>query len=342
MRAAASFSVNVAPVNAPPTWLLFLRRTPCDNRAMASPTDPSGDVLRPFDRASVRRHRDRAAAKLSSHDFLLREVGERLGERLGDIRRDFPRVLDLGAHDGAMAGYLGEAGSELVVQCDLSPAMAAANGRAHPRLVADEEFLPFAPNSFDLVVSNLSLHWVNDLPGALAQARRALKPDGFFLGALLGGDSLFELRRCLMDAELRIEGGVSPRVSPMADVRDAGNLLTRAGFAIPVSDSDTITVSYASAFDLMRELRGMGEGNAVAERRKGFSRRETLLEAAAMYAREYADNDGRVTVTFQVLYLGGWTPHESQQKPLRPGSAAARLADALGTTEQPAGDKAEP
>jgi SAM-dependent methyltransferase len=306
-----------------------------------APSD-SGDIIRPFDRASVRRHRDRAAPGLARHDFLLREVGERLGERIGDIRRDFPRVLDLGAHDGAMADYLGAAGSDLVVQCDLSPAMTLANARGHARVVADEEWLPFAPDSFDLAVSNLSLHWVNDLPGALAQVRRSLKPDGFFLGALLGGDSLFELRRCLMDAELKIEGGLSPRISPMADIRDAGNLLTRAGFALPVADSDMLTVSYANAFDLMKELRGMGESNAVTERRKGFTRRATLLEAAAMYAKEYADGDGRVTVTFQVLYLGGWTPHASQQKPLKPGSAAQRLADALGTTEQPAGDKAEP
>jgi NADH dehydrogenase [ubiquinone] 1 alpha subcomplex assembly factor 5 len=310
-------------------------------------TSGSDDILRPFDRASVRRHRDRAAPGLARHDFLLREIGERLGERIGDIRRDFPRVLDLGAHDGTMADYLGPAGRDLVVQCDLSPAMTAANGRGHARVVADEEWLPFAPESFDLAVSNLSLHWVNDLPGALAQVRRALKPDGFFLGALLGGDSLFELRRCLMEAELKIEGGLSPRISPMADIRDAGNLLTRAGFALPVADSDTLTVSYANAFDLMKELRGMGESNAVAERRKGFSRRATLLEAAAMYAKDYADHDakngdGRVTVTFQVLYLGGWTPHASQQKPLKPGSAAQRLADALGSTEQPAGDKAEP
>ncbi len=300
------------------------------------------DVIRPFDRANVRRHRDRAAPGLARHDFLLREIGERLGERIGDIRRDFPRVLDLGAHDGAMADYLGPAGRDMVVQCDLSPAMTAANRRSHLRVVADEEWLPFAPESFDLAVSNLSLHWVNDLPGALAQVRRALKPDGFFLGALLGGDSLFELRRCLMDAELKIEGGLSPRISPMADIRDAGNLLTRAGFALPVADSDTLTVSYANAFELMKELRGMGESNAVAERRKGFSRRATLLEAAAIYAKDYADHDGRVTVTFQVLYLGGWTPHASQQKPLKPGSAAQRLADALGSTEQPAGDKAEP
>ena len=302
----------------------------------------SEDVIRPFDRAVVRRHHDRAAPGLARHDFLLREVGERLGERIGDIRRDFPRVLDLGAHNGTMADYLGKAGSDLIVQSDLSPAMTMANSRGHARVVADEEWLPFAPASFDLAISNLSLHWVNDLPGALAQVRRALKPDGFFLGALLGGDSLFELRRCLMDAELKVEGGLSPRISPMADIRDAGNLLTRAGFALPVADSDMLTVSYANAFDLMKELRGMGESNAVAERRKGFSRRATLLEAAAMYAKDHADADGRVTVTFQVLYLGGWTPHESQQKPLKPGSAAQRLADALGTVEQPAGDKAEP
>ena len=317
------------------------------------PSAPDSEAsLRPFDRASVRAHRERAAGRFGEHDFLLREIGGRLAERLDDIKRDFPRVLDLGAHDGAMAALLGDkAGSELLVQTDLSPAMirlARVTAVPAPRhapplhLVADEEALPFAPASFDLALSNLSLHWVNDLPGALLQLRQALKPDGLLLAALLGGESLFELRQCLMEAELAHESGLSPRISPFAEVRDMGNLLTRAGFALPVADCDTITVTYANALALMRDLRGMGESNAIAERRKSLSRRTTLLEAAALYDRKFAGPDGRISATFQVIYLSGWAPHPSQPKPLKPGSAAHRLADALGSDEKPAGDKATP
>lgn len=310
------------------------------------PSGQDDSPLLPFDRAAVRAHRERAAAHLGQHDFLLREVGERLTERLGDIKRDFPRVLDLGAHDGGLMPLLGDkAGRDLVVQADVSPAMARlarANTPGALHVVADEEALPFAPASFDLAISNLSLHWVNDLPGALLQIRQTLRPDGLLLAAMLGGETLFELRQCLMEAELSVEGGLSPRISPFAEVRDMGNLLTRAGFALPVADTDTITVTYANALALMRDLRGMGEANAVSERRKSLSRRTTLLEAAALYDSRFADADGRITATFQVIYLSGWAPHPSQQKPLRPGSASQRLADALGTDEKPAGDKATP
>jgi NADH dehydrogenase [ubiquinone] 1 alpha subcomplex assembly factor 5 len=312
----------------------------------ASPPGQDDSPLLPFDRTTVRAHRERAAAHLGQHDFLLREVGERLTERLGDIKRDFHRVLDLGAHDGSLHPLLGDkAGRELVVQADVSPAMARLARANTPRalhVVADEEALPFAPASFDLAISNLSLHWVNDLPGALVQIRHALKPDGLLLAAMLGGETLFELRQCLMEAELSVEVGLSPRVSPFAEVRDMGNLLTRAGFALPVADADTITVTYANALALMRDLRGMGESNAISERRKTLSRRTTLLEAAALYDRKFADAEGRITATFQVIYLSGWAPHPSQQKPLRPGSAAQRLAEALGAEEKPAGDKATP
>jgi SAM-dependent methyltransferase len=224
---------------------------------------------------------------------------------------------------------------ETIVQCDLSPTMMRA-ARARPcttgpaRLVtvADEEFLPFADGSFDLIVSCLSLHWTNDLPGALVQARRALKPDGLFLAAILGGETLGELRRALIEAEVAETGGAGPRVSPFADVRDAGALLQRAGFALPVVDADTITVSYENALDLMRDLRGMGEANAIAERRKDFTRRSTLLRAAAIYEDMFADA-GRMPATFQVVNLTAWAPHASQPKALKPGSAAHRLADAL-------------
>lgn len=312
-----------------------------------APPPDADNTLQPFDRRAVRAHRDRAAPRLGEHDFLLREVGQRLAERLDDIRREFPRVLDLGSHHGAMAGLLdGKAGTELLVQTDLAPAMttqATAQTGGHAlHVTADEEALPFAPGSFDLALSNLSLHWVNDLPGALLQLRHALKPDGLLLAAMLGGETLFELRQCLMEAELAIEGGISPRISPFAEVRDMGNLLTRAGFALPVADADTITVTYDNALALMRDLRGMGESNAVAERRKSLSRRTTLLEAAALYDRKFASAGGRISATFHVIYLSGWAPHPSQQKPLRPGSAAQRLADALGSEERPAGDKATP
>jgi SAM-dependent methyltransferase len=309
------------------------------------PPPDADSNLRPFDRAAVRAHRERAAGSLANHDFLLREVGHRLAERLDDIRREFPRVLDLGSHHGAMADLLGgKAATELLVQADLSPAMiraAQGHGRAHP-VVVDEEVLPFGPGSFDLALSNLSLHWVNDLPGALLQLRHVLKPDGLLLASMLGGETLFELRQCLMEAELAVEGGISPRISPFAEVRDMGNLLTRAGFALPVADADTLTVTYDNALALMRDLRGMGESNAIAERRKSLSRRATLLEAAALYDRKFAGADSRISATFQVIYLSGWAPHPSQQKPLRPGSAAQRLADALGSEERPAGDKAKP
>lgn len=294
-----------------------------------------------FDRRTVGRHRDRAAPRLDQHDFLLREVAERVADRLDDVKRRFPLALDLGCHTGQMARQLGARGGiETLVRCDLSPEMA---GRAGPCAVAaDEEALPFAEKRFDLVLSCLSLHWVNDLPGALVQARLSLKPDGLFLAAMLGGDTLSELRAAFAEAEIAEEGGISPRVSPFADVREAGHLLQRAGFALPVVDADPVTVSYRDPMRLMADLRGMGESNAVTKRRKGFTRRGTLGAAQARYRTLFGDAEGRVPCTFRILYLTAWAPHRSQQKALAPGSAHARLADALGTTEIPAGEKAPP
>ncbi len=297
-----------------------------------------------FDRRAVRRHRERAAKTLAAHDFLLREVAERLAERLDDVTRRFPLALDLGCHDGALGRALaGHGGIETLVQADLSPAMAgraAAGGRL--ALAADEEALPFAEAAFDAVFSLLSLHWVNDLPGALIQVRRALKPDGLFLAAMLGGETLKELRAALLAAEVEVEGGAGPRVSPFADVRDLGALLQRAGFALPVADVDDIEVSYPDAIKLMADLRGMGEANAVANRRKGFSRRATLMRAAELYAERHADPDGRLPATFQVIYLTAWAPHESQPQPLAPGSARTRLSAALESEERSAGETADP
>jgi SAM-dependent methyltransferase len=288
-----------------------------------------------FDRSAVRLHRDRAARNFAAHDFLFREVAARLADRLDGIKRTFPRAVDIGCRSGfAKSAFLGRAGIETLVGLDPSAAF-------RPDVVADEEFLPLADQSLDLAVSCLALHWVNDLPGALIQIRRALKPDGMFLAAMLGGDTLSELRGAMMEAELAEEGGVSPRTSPLAALSDAAGLLQRAGFALPVADSETITVTYDDAFALMRDLRGMGETNAAALRRRNFSRRATLLGAMDRYRIAHA-KDGRIPATFEVLFLTGWAPHESQQQPKRPGSAKARLADALGTVERPAGDKAKP
>ncbi len=295
----------------------------------------------PFDRPTLRRRRDRAAARLGDFDFLLREVGERLLDRLADIRRTFPLAVDLGGHTGQLAAMLdGRGGIERLVTCDLSPRMAAL--APHPCIACDEEVLPFADASLDLVLSSFSLHWVNDLPGALIQIRRALKPDGLFLAAMAGGETLKELRWALTEAEIAGEGGLSPRLSPVVDVRDMGDLLGRAGFALPVADSETITVSYADPLRLMADLRGMGESNAVAERRRTPLRRATLIDAVARYRERYADADGRVPATFQIVYLTGWAPHAEQPKALRPGSGQTRLAEALGSVEISAGEKARP
>jgi SAM-dependent methyltransferase len=273
------------------------------------------DSMNIFDRRLQRLHRDRAAAGLDRHDFLLREIGARLLERLEYVKRDFPLALDLGCHDGALAAEAGGRGSiGTLVQCDSSFVMARRAARnGSPTLSASEEMLPFAPGSFDLVLSNLSLHWVNDLPGCLLQIRQSLKPDGLFLAALLGGATLQELRDVLMEAELAVHGGAGPRVSPFVDLRDAGGLLQRAGFALPVIDSDTLTVTYGDLPALLRELRGMGETNALLARPAKPLSRGALAQADELYRRRHGDGEGRLKATFQVIYLTGWAPHERQQ-----------------------------
>jgi SAM-dependent methyltransferase len=296
-------------------------------------TAPEGADL--FDRARVRANRARAAAHVAKHDFLMREVGSRLAERLEDVKRRFPLALDLGGRDGSLGEALGARGGvhHLITAEPAEAMLRRAPGAG--RVVADEERLPFGNETLDLVLSNLSLHWVNDLPGALIQIRRALKPDGLFLGAMLGGDTLIELRTAWLMADADSEGGASPRVSPFTSVQDAGGLMQRAGFALPVIDIDTITVSYENALALMRELRAMGEGNALHHRSHRFTRRTTLMAAAHAYQDQFADADGRISATFQVIYLTGWAPHESQQKPARRGSGAVSLADALGDKSEP-------
>jgi SAM-dependent methyltransferase len=297
---------------------------------------PSDDMM-VFDRALVRRRRDRAAPGLAEHGFLFDHVAAMLADRLLDISRRFPRALDLGCHDGATARALADTDRiDTLVQADLSPALArsaAANGR--PTVACDEELLPFGENSFDLVLSTLSLHWVNDLPGALVQIRQSLRPDGLFLAAMLGAGTLAELRSALTEAETEMLGGASPRLSPFADLRDAAGLLQRAGFALPVADAETVTVSYENAFRLFADLRGMGETNAGLNRNPATPPRGFWPAVAARYADRFAEPDGRIPASFEVLFLAGWAPHDSQQKPRPRGSATRSLAEALGTVEHP-------
>jgi SAM-dependent methyltransferase len=299
----------------------------------------STDPLLVFDRTTLRRRRERAARQWDRHAFLKREIAARLAERLDDVRRSFTTALDLGCHGDEVARALADRATvQTLVRADFGLGFArAARG---PTVVADEEALPFAPGSFDLVLSAMDLHWVNDLPGTLIQIARILKPDGLFLAAMLGGATLWQLRQALAAAESEVESGLSPRVSPFADLRDAAGLLQRAGFAMPVADSETIDVEYDSALALMRDLGAMGESNLVAERRRSFTRRSTLLRAAEIYAERFALPSGRVAASFELLYLHGWAPHPSQPKALKPGSAAHRLAEALGATEISTGEKA--
>jgi NADH dehydrogenase [ubiquinone] 1 alpha subcomplex assembly factor 5 len=215
-----------------------------------------------------------------------------------------------------------------LIQSDLSQEMARRS--RGPRLVADEEALPFGPGRLDLVLSCFSLHWVNDLPGALAQIRYALKPDGLLLAAMPGGTTLAELRESLMRAELEMGGGAAPRVSPFVDVRDAGMLLQRAGFALPVVDVDTITVTYDHPLRLMQELRAMGEANALAQRDRVPLKRATLLRACEIYRELFGDREERIPATFQILTLSGWGPDPGQPQAIRRGSGKLNLAEAFG------------
>ena len=273
-----------------------------------------------FDRALLRLRRRRAVA-LGPATFLLDRVASDMGDRLAAVLRRFDVAVDLGTPGGAVRTTL--AGLESV------GTIITANVDSGSVVVADEEALPFGDATLDLVVSGLALQFVNDLPGVLIQIRRALKPDGLFLAALSGGDTLTELRQSFAEAESDIEGGVSPRVAPFADLRDAGSLLQRAGFALPVTDVDRVVVRYDSAFALMTDLRLMGATNILVERSRRPTRRATLLRMAQIYSERFADPDGRIRATFDVIWLSGWAPHASQQQPLKPGSAKTGLAEAV-------------
>jgi SAM-dependent methyltransferase len=266
-----------------------------------------------FDRALLRVRQSRASG-LGSATFLLDPVAEDMAERLHAVLREFKSAADLGTPGVQVCNALTGRVDQLA-RIDL------------PDL--ESEPLPFAAESLDLVVSALAFQFVNDLPGVLAQIRRALKPDGLLLAAMIGGDTLTELRQSFASAEAECEGGVSPRVAPFADLRDVGALLQRAGFALPVTDVDRIVVRYDSAFALMQDLRRMGATNILVERRRMPTRRVTMLRMAQIYGERFADSDGRIRATFDVIWLSGWAPHESQQKPLQPGSAKAGLAEAV-------------
>jgi SAM-dependent methyltransferase len=304
---------------------------------MAAPPTPPSPLI--FDRGLLRA-RHRRAASLGPATFLLDRVAADITDRLATVKRRFDLALDLGTPGEAVRAALARVGSVGTIMA----AAAFPEGRAArtaPFIAADEEALPFGDATLDLVVSALALQFVNDLPGTLVQIRRALKPDGLLLAALLGGETLTELRESFAAAESETTGGVSPRVAPFADLRDLGALLQRAGFALPVTDTDRLTVRYDSAFALMHDLRRMGATNTLIDRRRRPLRRATLVRMAEIYAERFGDPDGRVRATFEIVWLSGWSPHPSQRQPLKPGSAAARLADALGTQEVSTGVKAE-
>ncbi|MCB1521913.1 MAG: methyltransferase domain-containing protein [Hyphomicrobiaceae bacterium] len=301
-------------------------------------TDHADPRSRPFDRALLRSRRRRVAGAADQADFLLHRVGEDLADRLSIIKRAFPVAANIGAHHGVLSRRLRQVETVGMI-VDVEAVDALANQCDGPLVIADEEALPFAAASLDLAVSALSLQLVNDLPGTLAQIRQALKPDGLLLAALLGGATLGELGEAWLIAEEEITGGASPRVAPAIDLRDLGGLLQRAGFALPVVDSERVTVAYASPLALMREIKAMGASNMLTQRRRAPVRRDVLARAAQIYEQRHARGDGRVLATFEIMTITAWAPDASQQKPLKPGSAAVRLAAALGTDELPTGEK---
>jgi SAM-dependent methyltransferase len=297
---------------------------------MPGPLTTSPEI---FDRALIRARQQRAAAS-EAVTFLLDRVADEFADRLTAVTRRFDLAADIGTPGEAVGVALSQLASVgTIVRSSL---LADAKQKS---VAADEEALPFRDASLDLIVSGLALQCVNDLPGVLVQIRRALKPDGLFLAALLGGETLSELRQAFAAAESEMEGGASPRVAPFADLRELGALLQRAGFALPVTDVDRVTVRYANVFVLMHDLRRMAATNALVARRRTPLRRATLLRMAEIYAQRFADGDGRLRATFEIVWLSGWAPHPDQQKPLKPGAAKTRLADALGTREIGAGEK---
>ncbi len=285
-----------------------------------------------FDRPVLfaRRARLLDQAKSTQAHFLHKELFGQLLDRVDDFNRTFDNALIIDGH--GLEYRLNHPKIKTAIHATLFDAAAD--------IVIDEEAMPFAPQSFDLVISNLNLHMINDVPGTLLQIRNILKPDGLLIISLFGGQTLHELRHSLTEAELQVKGGVSPRVSPFANIQDIGMLLQRAGFALPVIDSELLTATYETIFDLMKDLRLMGESNAIHKRHKSFTGKEMFLKAGEIYQQTFADAEGRLPATFEVIQATAWTPHENQQQPLKPGSATQKLAAALGTEEISAGEKA--
>lgn len=288
-----------------------------------------------FDRPLIASRRLRALTEAEPGlDFLVNHVAEDIALRLSAVVRRFGTALVIGGPTDAIARAVRDSGKvDRVVRADLFAPGLGTDPAVD--LVIDDERLPIGDDSLDLVVSGLALQWVNDLPGALVQVRRALRPDGLLLASFVGADSLTELRQSFLAAESEVAGGASPRVAPFVDVRDLGALLQRTGFALPVTDLDRLTLRYASPLHLMRELARMGASNPLAERSKSLMGKGLLARAAMRYQDRFADPDGRVRATITLVSMSGWKPHASQQKPLRPGSAKVRLADALKTVEHP-------
>lgn len=289
-----------------------------------------------FDRNRLRQRRNRAATSYQSANFLKTRVMEDIEDRIASTARRFPFALSLGAFSSATGTNL-VAFTDTLIQSDLSDAI-ADNNRADC-IVVDEEWLPFREASFDLVISALSLHWVNDLPGSLIQIQRTLKPDGFFVGVMPGGASFRELRQVLLQAETELTGGAEMRVSPFADALDMSGLLQRAGFTLPVSDRDRLTIRYDTIFDIFHDLQALGETHAPARKGRRPLSRRVLVRAGELYYEQFADPDGRLRVTLDLIWMTGWAPHPSQPKAKRPGSARVSLAEALGTKEHSAGEK---
>lgn len=281
-----------------------------------------------FDQALIEKNRLRATAVSGGPvDFLLKVAADELSERLAVVERRFDEAVEIHGYSGLVARALERTGKiGRMSRIETDPRFAAAGDTF---VQAPLEQLPLAPASINLAVSPLSLHLTNDTPGVFVQIRRALRPDGLFLAAIPGSDTLHELRDVLLQTEIEMTGGASPRVIPFADIRDIGALLQRAGFALPVTDKETYTVRYDSLFPLMKDLRAMGMANPLSARSRKPLTRAFFVRAAELYAERYADPDGRIRATFSIIYLSGWAPHESQQKPLKPGSAKVRLADAL-------------
>lgn len=277
-----------------------------------------------FDKSIIRKKRERCAPHLPEHNFLFNWALNQIIERLHVIKKDFPLALQIGKR--ATIQNVKDLKIQNIITLDNTKHL-------FPNVIADEEFLPFKPDAFDLIINPLTLHTTNDLPGTLSQINNALKPDGLFIGAMFGGETLHELRQTMNEVEIQKTGGITPRISPFADLPQMSALIQRAGFSLPVIDSEKITVTYDNIFKLMEDLRLMGESNSILDRKKSFTSRDFFQKTNSLYIKKFSENNERIKATFEIIFLLGWKPHKSQQQPLRPGSAKTRLADALKTNE---------